>query len=109
MQSPITRPESTSEAEFHPLGSNKCIEYFFASDASAVIEHTNQVIFLEDDDVAVVRDGRLTIHRIKRGDMNEPSYREIHELLLEIQQIMKGKYITPINLLFCDLCLVYIR
>lgn len=92
VQSPITRPESTSEAEFHPLGSNKCIEYFFASDASAVIEHTNQVIFLEDDDVAVVRDGRLTIHRIKRGDMNEPSYREIHELLLEIQQIMKGNY-----------------
>jgi glucosamine--fructose-6-phosphate aminotransferase (isomerizing) len=48
------------------------------------------VIFLEDDDVAVVRDGRLTIHRIKRGDINEPSHREIHELLLEIQQIMKG-------------------
>lgn len=92
VQSPVTRPDGTSEAEFHPLGAKKSIEYFFASDASAVIEHTNQVIFLEDDDVAVVRDGRLTIHRIKRGDVNEPSYREIHELLLEIQQIMKGNY-----------------
>jgi glucosamine--fructose-6-phosphate aminotransferase (isomerizing) len=50
------------------------------------------VIFLEDDDVAVVKDGRLTIHRIKRGDINEPAHREIHELLLEIQQIMKGNY-----------------
>lgn len=90
VQSPISRPEN--EAEFHPLGAKKSIEYFFASDASAVIEHTNQVIFLEDDDVAVVRDGRLTIHRIKRGDVNEPTHREIHELMLEIQQIMKGNY-----------------
>jgi len=92
LTSPVVRPEPVTEAEYHPLGSNKNIEYFFASDASAVIEHTNQVIFLEDDDVAVVKDGRLTIHRIKRGDINEPSYREIHGLLLEIQQIMKGNY-----------------
>lgn len=92
VQSPLSRPEASAEAEFHPLGSNKNIEYFFASDASAVIEHTNQVIFLEDDDVAVVKDGRLTIHRIKRGDVNEPAQREIHELQLELQQIMKGNY-----------------
>lgn len=92
VQSPLLRPEPNAEAEFHPLGANKKIEYFFASDASAVIEHTNQVIFLEDDDVAVVRNGSLTIHRIKRGDLNEPSHREIHELFLEIQQIMKGNY-----------------
>jgi len=92
VQSPCIRPDASAEAEFHPLGANKNIEYFFASDASAVIEHTNQVIFLEDDDVAVVKHGRLTIHRIKRGDVNEPAHREIHELLLEIQQIMKGNY-----------------
>jgi len=92
VQSPVTRPDSNSEAEFHPLGANKNIEYFFASDASAVIEHTNQVIFLEDDDVAVVKKGHLSIHRIKRGDVNEPAMREIQELFLEIQQIMKGNY-----------------
>ena len=92
VQSPVLRPDTNSEAEFHPLGANKNIEYFFASDASAVIEHTNQVIFLEDDDVAVVKKGHLTIHRVKRGDVNEPTHREIHELLLEIQQIMKGNY-----------------
>lgn len=92
VQSPLLRPETSAEAEFHPLGSNKNIEYFFASDASAVIEHTNQVIFLEDDDVAVVRNGCLTIHRIKRGEISEPSHREIQELFMEIQQIMKGNY-----------------
>ena len=92
--SPIARPESAVvEAEYHPLGANKNIEYFFASDASAVIEHTNQVIFLEDDDVAVVKEGHLSIHRIKsHNDINQPASREIHELLLEIQQIMKGNY-----------------
>lgn len=94
VQSPQIRQDSaTVEAEFHPLGSNQNIEYFFASDASAVIEHTNQVIFLEDDDVAVVKDGKLSIHRIKNhNDINQPQSREIHELLLEIQQIMKGNY-----------------
>ena len=30
------------------------MEYYFASDASAVIEYTNKVIFLEDDDVAAI-------------------------------------------------------
>lgn len=94
VQSPMVRPDSAvAEAEFHPLGANKNIEYFFASDASAVIEHTNQVIFLEDDDVAVVKNGNLSIHRIKsHNDINQPQSREIHELLLEIQQIMKGNY-----------------
>jgi hypothetical protein len=35
------------------------VEYFFASDASAVIEHTKRVIFLEDNDVAAVSGGSL--------------------------------------------------
>uniref|UniRef100_UPI0009B3DB24 glutamine--fructose-6-phosphate aminotransferase [isomerizing] 1 isoform X2 n=1 Tax=Monopterus albus TaxID=43700 RepID=UPI0009B3DB24 len=69
----------------------KAVEYYFASDASAVIEHTNRVIFLEDDDVAAVMDGRLSIHRIKRraGDYQG---RAIQTLQMELQQIMKGNY-----------------
>ena len=43
------------------------MEYFFASDASEIIEHTNRVIFLEDDDVAAVSNGVLSIHRVKRA------------------------------------------
>lgn len=39
-------PRSPSTAEFQPLEDRE-VEYFFASDASAVIEHTNRVIFLE--------------------------------------------------------------
>ncbi|GFY64222.1 glutamine--fructose-6-phosphate aminotransferase 2 [Trichonephila inaurata madagascariensis] len=82
---------SASTTEFHPIGENKEVEYFFASDASAVIEHTNRVIFLEDDDVAAVKEGNLTIHRLKRA-LDESTAREIITLKMAIQEIMKGSY-----------------
>lgn len=40
-------PRVESTAEFHTSNANEEVEYFFASDASAIIEHTNRVIFLE--------------------------------------------------------------
>ena len=40
-------PRVESTAEFHTSNENEEVEYFFASDASAIIEHTNRVIFLE--------------------------------------------------------------
>lgn len=83
-------PRSDSTAEFQPL-ENKEVEYFFASDASAVIEHTNKVIFLEDDDVSAVKEGSLSIHRLRRS-LDDPHAREITTLKMEIQQIMKGNY-----------------
>lgn len=46
-----------STTTFEVSGEAKEAEYYFASDASAVIEHTNKVIFLEDNDVAAVREG----------------------------------------------------
>ncbi|XP_037951005.1 glutamine--fructose-6-phosphate aminotransferase [isomerizing] 2-like [Teleopsis dalmanni] len=84
----VSRSDSTSE--FQPL-ENKEVEYFFASDASAIIEHTNRVIYLEDDDVAAVKDGALSIHRLNKV-LDEPHAREITTLKVEIQQIMKGNY-----------------
>ncbi|XP_023302083.1 glutamine--fructose-6-phosphate aminotransferase [isomerizing] 2 isoform X4 [Lucilia cuprina] len=86
---PQVLPRSESTSEFMPL--EKEVEYFFASDASAVIEHTNRVIYLEDDDVAAVRDGALSIHRLKKCT-DDPHAREITTLKMEIQQIMKGNY-----------------
>ncbi|XP_032587897.1 glutamine--fructose-6-phosphate aminotransferase [isomerizing] 2 isoform X2 [Drosophila mojavensis] len=83
-------PRSDSTSEFMPMA-EKEVEYFFASDASAVIEHTNRVIYLEDDDVAAVRDGILSIHRLKKS-LDDPHAREITTLKMEIQQIMKGNY-----------------
>lgn len=85
----LARRDST--AEFAPLGENSEVEYFFASDASAIIEHTNRVIFLEDDDVAAVRDGALSLHRLRRM-LDDSHAREITTLKMEIQQIMKGNF-----------------
>ncbi|XP_055384026.1 glutamine--fructose-6-phosphate aminotransferase [isomerizing] 2 isoform X2 [Condylostylus longicornis] len=84
-------PRSESTSEFMPVD-DKEVEYFFASDASAVIEHTNRVIYLEDDDVAAVnKDGALSIHRLRKCT-DDPHAREITTLKMEIQQIMKGNY-----------------
>lgn len=33
------------------------IEFFIASDASAIIEHTKRVLYLEDDDIDHVSEG----------------------------------------------------
>ncbi|CAL8090959.1 unnamed protein product [Orchesella dallaii] len=86
---PLSRADSTSQ--FGPQGEDKQVEYFFASDASAIIEHTNRVLYLEDDDVAAVKDGVLSIHRLKRA-IDDPHAREITTLKMEIQQIMKGNF-----------------
>merc|ERR1719476_727236 len=67
------------------------MEYFFASDASPIIEHTKRVIFLEDGDVAWVNDGNLSIHRMNK---NTGPTRDVTTLTLELQQIMKGSYST---------------
>eukprot|EP00045_Choanoeca_perplexa_P012808 m.141888 g.141888 ORF g.141888 m.141888 type:complete len:690 (-) comp16141_c0_seq1:80-2149(-) len=70
------------------------VEYFLASDASAVIEHTNRVIFLEDDDVVHIRGGNLSLHHLKHSESDKlmsPS-REVQTLEMKLNEIMKGNY-----------------
>ncbi|XP_063969574.1 glutamine--fructose-6-phosphate aminotransferase [isomerizing] 2-like isoform X1 [Lytechinus pictus] len=81
----------SSTTDFEVVGDAKEAEYFFASDASAIIEHTNRVIYLEDNDVAAIKDGALSIHRLKK-EQGESISREVQTLKMEIQQIMKGNY-----------------
>jgi len=86
--SAMFRVDSEHTEEIHPSDGD-AVEYFFASDASAIIEHTNRVLYLEDDDVASVKMGVLSIHRNnKEGDLA----REITTLKMEIQQVMKGNF-----------------
>lgn len=73
------------------------IEFFIASDAAAIVEHTKRVLYLEDDDIAHISDGELHIHRLRRTDGSDqtlPSTRSIETLELEIAAIMKGKFDT---------------
>jgi len=76
------------------------IEFFIASDAAAIVEHTKRVLYLEDDDIAHIAEGELHIHRLRRREDSEQtpsqiaSTRSIETLELELAAIMKGKFDT---------------
>ncbi|KAJ3129780.1 glutamine--fructose-6-phosphate transaminase (isomerizing) [Nowakowskiella sp. JEL0407] len=72
-------------------GSLQPVEYILASDASAIIEHTKKVLYLEDDDVAHIALGDLHIHRLRRDD-SMSSVRPIQTLEAELAQIQKGNF-----------------
>ncbi|OXG83437.1 glutamine-fructose-6-phosphate transaminase (isomerizing) [Cryptococcus neoformans var. grubii Br795] len=82
---------SQSRAFLSEDGMPQPIEFFVASDASAVIEHTKRVLYLEDDDIAHIAEGELHIHRLRRDD-TVSSVRAIEHLEIELAAIMKGQY-----------------
>lgn len=63
-------------------------EFFFASDATPIIEYTKDVIYLEDDQIAHVKEGALTI---KNLDLIE-SIPYIQKVEMELETIEKGGY-----------------
>ncbi len=63
-------------------------EYFIASDATPIVEYTKSVIYLNDDDVAIISSNELTLKTIG-NDKLEP---KIHKLNLEIGEIDKNGY-----------------
>ena len=75
-------------------GTPQPIEFFIASDAAAIVEHTKRVLYLEDDDIAHIADGQLHIHRLRRDDGQPDTHttRSIETLEIEIAAIMKGKF-----------------
>jgi glucosamine--fructose-6-phosphate aminotransferase (isomerizing) len=48
---------SQSRAFLSEDGLPQPIEYFLASDAAAIVEHTKRVLYLEDDDIAHISNG----------------------------------------------------
>ena len=64
-------------------------EYLVASDATPIIEHTKRVVYLKDEEIAVLsRDGYMQIKTIG----NEVQTPYIQELTLEIERLEKGGY-----------------
>ena len=65
-------------------------EFFIASDATPFIELTSDVIYLEDEEMAIIRLGRsIKVRRIKDDTLVDPY---IQELQLNLEQIEKGGY-----------------
>lgn len=65
-------------------------EFFIASDASPFIEYTNSAIYLEDEEMAIVRRGREVKVRKIKDDSLVDHY--VQELQLNLEQIEKGGY-----------------
>ncbi|SHG72108.1 glutamine--fructose-6-phosphate transaminase (isomerizing) [Winogradskyella jejuensis] len=65
-------------------------EFFIASDASPFIEFTKNAIYLEDEEMAVVRLGKkIKIRKIKDDSLVNPL---MQELKFNLEQIEKGGY-----------------
>ncbi len=64
-------------------------ETFIGSDASPIIEYTNKVVYLNDDEIAIIRrDHELEVMNLEK----EHSTIEVKELDLDIAQLEKGGY-----------------
>ncbi|MGY6558696.1 MAG: glutamine--fructose-6-phosphate transaminase (isomerizing) [Nitritalea sp.] len=63
-------------------------EYFLASDATPIIEYTNKVIYLDDYEIAVIRQNQLQIKTIE----NVETHPYINQLEMELEAIEKGGY-----------------
>ncbi|SHI69415.1 glucosamine--fructose-6-phosphate aminotransferase (isomerizing) [Arenibacter nanhaiticus] len=65
-------------------------EFFIASDASPFIEYTNNAIYLEDMEMAIIRLGKeIKLRKIKDDAVAYPS---IQELKLNLEEIEKGGF-----------------
>ena len=65
-------------------------EFFIASDASPFIEYTNNAVYLEDEEMAVIRLQKpIKIRKIKDDSLVSPY---IQELKINLEQIEKGGY-----------------
>lgn len=65
-------------------------EFFIASDASPFIEYTSNAIYLEDEEMAIIRLHKpLKVHRIHDDATVDPY---VQELQMNLEQIEKGGY-----------------
>ena len=65
-------------------------EFFIASDASPFIEFTNNAVYLEDEEMAIIRLGKeIKLRKIKDDAV---AYPRILELQMNLEEIEKGAY-----------------
>lgn len=64
-------------------------EYIVASDAAAIIQHTNQVVYLADNEMAIVTADGFVTKSIHDNESTEPT---IEKIQFDLTQIEKGGY-----------------
>ena len=63
-------------------------EYFLASDATPIVEYTNEVVYLNDQEIAIIQDGDLSI----KNTANLPLTPYVQTIDLELEAIEKGGF-----------------
>ncbi len=63
-------------------------EFFLASDATPIVEYTNEVVYLNDQEVAIIRNNKLTV----KNTSNLPLTPYIHTVDMELEAIEKGGF-----------------
>jgi glucosamine--fructose-6-phosphate aminotransferase (isomerizing) len=63
-------------------------EFFIASDATPIIEYTNNVVYLDDYEIAIIKNGKLTLKSIE--DVVKTPF--VHTLEMELESIEKGGF-----------------
>jgi glucosamine--fructose-6-phosphate aminotransferase (isomerizing) len=71
------------------VGIGKDGDFYLASDATPIVEYTNEVVYLEDEEIAIVeRDKGLRLYNIQ----NQEKTPYIQELELQLEALEKGGY-----------------
>jgi glutamine---fructose-6-phosphate transaminase (isomerizing) len=63
-------------------------EYFLASDVAALIHYTQKVVYLDDDDIVVMRRGGFKVLNLKSQDVQ----REVKDVEFSLEQVVKGGF-----------------
>jgi glucosamine--fructose-6-phosphate aminotransferase (isomerizing) len=63
-------------------------EFFMASDATPIIEYTNEVVYLNDQEIAIIKDGKLEI----KDTTNLPLTPYVQVVDMELEAIEKGGF-----------------
>jgi glucosamine--fructose-6-phosphate aminotransferase (isomerizing) len=63
-------------------------EFFMASDATPIIEYTNEVVYLNDQEIAIIDNGKLRIKTVEDAPMTP----YIQKLEMELEAIEKGGF-----------------
>ena len=63
-------------------------ENFIASDVSAILAHTKQVIYLEDGEIAIIKKDSFNAKTIQDDEIEK----EVHEITMTLEEIDRGGY-----------------
>lgn len=66
-------------------------EYFLSSDATAIVEHTSTVIYLQDNDLLHFKDGEYTYYNMSAQEEKD-GIRPMKQLEMKLDEIRKGGY-----------------